>query len=230
VVEYVLGRPWQTDYSTLDPSVSFLIAQGNRGMAGGSRARAREAASSSREGQKGAKPSEVTMTFQPWFKAQAVEYQSLSSVPAAMEKMSPHPVLTPTPPPTGRSVRQLRDLAWGGRRGGGKEAAALEETERVRVRLEENEKRKTRQRRERREKVDTELGRTGEDDRYPVEEYPSGKDVDRLPPWGYQRHYYSFHTDCAIQIQALARGVESRKKVSFSLFLSLCVCVFVCVF
>ena len=72
----------------------------------------------------------MTMNFQPWLRAQAAEYQSLSSVPAAMEKMSPHPVLTPTPPLSGRSVRQLRDLAWGGRRGGGREAAAREETAR----------------------------------------------------------------------------------------------------
>lgn len=35
VVEYVLGRPWQTDYSTLDPSTSFLLSQGQRGIAGG---------------------------------------------------------------------------------------------------------------------------------------------------------------------------------------------------
>ena len=221
MVEYVLGRPWQTDYSTLDPSVSFLIAQGNRGMAGGSRAcnavRAREAASRSGEGERGAKARDVTMTFQPWLKAQPAEYQSLSSVPAAMEKMSPHPFLTPTPPPTGRSVRQLRDLAWGGRRGGGREAAALEEKERERARREEKEQCKALRRRERREKIDTQLGSTDEDDRAPVEEYPRGRDVDRLPPWGYQRHYYSFHTDCAIRIQALARGVESRKKVSFSL-------------
>ena len=66
--------------------------------------------------------------------------------------------------------------------------------------------------------INTKLERTGEDDRAPVEEeYPGGRDVDRLPPWGYQRHYYSFHTDCAIRIQALTRGMESRKRVSFSL-------------
>ena len=35
VVEYVLGRPWQTDYSTLDPSTSFLLSQGQKGIAGG---------------------------------------------------------------------------------------------------------------------------------------------------------------------------------------------------
>ena len=69
VVEYVLGRPWQTDYSSLDPSVSFLISQGNRGRAGGSRVssaeQTRASASRGEGGEKRARARDVTMTFQP---------------------------------------------------------------------------------------------------------------------------------------------------------------------
>ena len=107
--------------------------------------------------------------------------------------MSPHPVYTPTPPPTGRSAEELRGIAWG--RSSPKKRAEVEASEREMRRREENEER-DRLRNEELEK------RRREEDREREERAAAqdlvvdfrdslSQDGKALPPWG---HYYSFHT------------------------------------
>lgn len=140
--------------------------------------------------------------------------QKLESLSAAdIAQLAPHPEHTPTPPLTGRTAEELRQRAW--RHALSKRRAEVEASEREMRRRDEKEERdrrrmETLEQKKRQEDKEREERAAAEE---LVLEFRDSLSQNSLPPWGYHRHYYSFHIQSAIKIQALQRGRALRNEV-----------------